>query len=132
MHTIIRTTAVAVFCLATSATAIAEDFDGSKPLICATVEARDCVLQTGCVSGEAKHVGAPAFFRLDFKEKKIYGPERSSPINSFEESPAAILLQGSEIGYAISIGIHKQGGDFSASLTNFEGSFLLFGNCTVL
>lgn len=132
MHKFSKTFAVAIFCLAATTTVVAEDFDGSKPLICATVEARDCVLRTECFSGEATHVGAPAFFRLDFKEKTIYGPERSSPIKSFEESPAAILLQGSEIGYALSIGINKQSGDFSASITNYEGSFLLFGNCTVL
>jgi hypothetical protein len=111
-------------------TALADDFDGSKSLICATVEARDCVLESECFTGEAKQVGAPAFFRLDFQKKVIYGPERESPIKLMEESPAGLLLQGSEIGYGLSIGINKQTGIFSASMTNFEGSFLLFGNCT--
>lgn len=123
--------AVAFACLAATTTAPADDFDGSKPLICATVEARDCVLQAECFSGEARQVGAPAFFRLDFEKKMIHGKDRSSPISSFEESPAAILLQGAEIGYGLSVGIDKQSGAFSASITNFEGSFLLFGNCTV-
>jgi len=110
----------------------AADFDGSKALICATVEARDCVLNSECFSGEAKAVGAPAFFRLDFKKELVYGPERESPIASIEHSPAAVLLQGSEIGYGWSIGINKESGDFSASLTNYEGTFVLFGSCTVL
>lgn len=120
----------AAFTLLLSVPVMADEFDGSKPLICATVEARDCVLQSECHSGEAREIGAPAFFRLNLKEKQIYGPERSVPIDSIEESPASVLIQGSEIGYGLSIGIDKQSGVFSASMTNYEGSFLLFGNCT--
>ena len=131
MHSSTKAIAFTLACLAASP-AFAADFDGSQPLICATIEARDCVLQSSCFSGEAKEVGAPAFFRVDFKQKMIHGKERSAPITSIEESPAGLLLQGVESGYALSIGINKQDGDFSASITNFEGTFLLFGYCTVL
>jgi hypothetical protein len=131
MHKCTRTMPMAVACIL-AGPAIASDFDGTKSLICATVEARDCVLEADCFTGEAKQVGAPAFFRLDFEKNVIYGPERESPIKMKEDSPAGILLQGSEIGYGLSIGINKQTGNFSASMTNFEGSFLLFGNCTPL
>jgi hypothetical protein len=131
MHIQAKIMALALGCVLANPV-LTSEFDGSMPLICATVEARDCVLESECFTGEAKQVGAPAFFRLDFAKKMVYGPERSSAIEVAEESPAGILLQGSEIGYGLSIGINKQTGNFSASMTNFEGSFLLFGNCTPL
>lgn len=131
MNTTCKTLALALGCLLATTTH-ATDFDGSKPLICATVEARDCVLGEGCFSGEARTVGAPAFFRLDFSKKLLSGQERASPIAAMEQDEDSVLLQGSEIGYGWTIGISKHNGTFSASMTNYEGSFLLFGNCTVL
>jgi hypothetical protein len=126
-----RKVLVVLLCLITSPVAFA-DFDGSEALICATVEARDCVLRSECFTGEAKEVGAPAFFRLDFDKKVVYGPERTSPIEKMEKSAAGLLLQGSELGFGWVIAIDIRSGDFSGSLTNSEGSFLLFGSCTIL
>ena len=131
MQNLLKSCAVMLACLA-PATGLATDFDGSKNLICATVEARDCVLREECFTGEAKVVGAPAFFRLDFSKKVLMGPQRNSPIVSMEDNADSVLLQGAEIGYGWSIGINKENGDFSASMTNSEGSFLLFGYCTLL
>jgi len=131
MQHFFKSCATVMACLA-PALALAADYDGSKNLICATVEARDCELRDECFSGEAKVVGAPAFFRIDFSKKVLLGPERNSPIASLEQDEDAVLLQGAEIGYGWTIGINKGSGDFSASMTNFEGSFLLFGYCTVM
>lgn len=109
----------------------ASDFDGSNALICATVEARDCVLSLGCFAGEASEVGAPAFMRIDFNEKVIKGPNRSTPIVAMERNENQMLLQGTELGYAWAFAINQLNGHFSASLTNVNGSFLLFGTCTL-
>ena len=114
-----------------SAPLAASDFDGSKTLICATLEARDCVLGAACFTGHPKEVGAPAFFRINFDEKTVTGPERTSPIASIDQDEKQILLQGKEVGYGWTIGLDQAEGDFSASLTNQEGTFLLFGSCTV-
>ena len=114
-----------------SAPLAAGDFDGSKSLICATVEARDCVLGAACFTGHAKNVGAPAFLRIDFDNKTVAGTQRTSPITSMDRNEKQILLQGSEMGYGWTIGLDQAEGDFSASMTNSEGTFLLFGSCTV-
>ena len=113
------------------APALASDFDGSNPLICATVEARDCVLGMTCYTGEAKEVGAPAFMRIDFAKKTITGPARKTPISSMEKSENQLLMQGSELGYGWALAINLASGDFSGALTNSEGTFLLFGSCTL-
>ncbi len=111
--------------------AFAADFDGSKSLICATVEARDCVLGSGCFGGNARDVGAPGFMRLDFDDKVIKGPERNTPITSMVTSKNQLLMQGTELGYGWAFAINQTNGDFSASLTNIDGTFLLFGACTL-
>jgi hypothetical protein len=109
---------------------VASDFDGSKPLICATVEARDCVLGMTCYAGEAREIGAPAFMRVDFSKKTITGPQRTTPIVAMEKSENQLLMQGSELGFGWTFAIDQTNGYFSASLTNIDGTFLLFGSCT--
>lgn len=108
----------------------ASDFDGSKPLICATVEARDCVLGTACYAGEAREIGAPSFMRIDFSKKTITGPERTTPIVAMENSENQLLMQGAELGFGWTFAINQANGYFSASMTNVDGTFLLFGSCT--
>jgi len=128
---IIRNLAViAMGCFALSPV-IASDFDGSKALICATVEARDCVLSLGCVDGEAREIGAPAFMRIDFAKKTITGTERTTPIVFSDASENQLLMQGMELGYGWTFAINQGNGEFSASLTDINGTFLLFGSCTL-
>jgi hypothetical protein len=110
--------------------AFASDFDGSKALICATVEARDCVLGSTCYAGHAREIGAPGFMRIDFAGKTIKGPERKTPITSMEKGKNQLMMQGTELGYGWAFAINQSNGDFSASMTNIDGTFLLFGSCT--
>ncbi len=110
---------------------LASDFDGSKPLICATVEARDCVLTRRCYAGEAWEVGAPAFMRIDFAKKTITGTERTTAIAAMEKSENQLLMQGAELGLGWTMAVNQTTGYFSGSMTNMDGTFLLFGSCTV-
>lgn len=124
-------TAIATACIIATP-AFAGDFDGSKRLICATVEARDCVPGEECHGGRPDDIGAPAFLRIDFERKAIVGPKRTTPILLMEKNDRQMLLQGSEIGYAWAIALDQASGRFSASLTNLDGAFVLFGSCTPL
>jgi hypothetical protein len=110
---------------------LASDFDGSKALICATVEARDCVLTRRCYAGEAWEVGAPAFMRVDFAKKTITGTERTTAIAAMEKNENQLLMQGAELGLGWTLAINQTNGYFSGSMTNMDGTFLLFGSCTV-
>jgi hypothetical protein len=68
---------IAVLVFIGRGTASAGDFDGSKLLICATVDAMDCVSGEDCTKGRPGDMGAPAFLRVDFVKKTIGGPKRS-------------------------------------------------------
>lgn len=110
---------------------LASDFDGTKPLICATVEARDCVLTRRCYTGEAREIGAPAFMRINFDKKTITGTERTTAIAAMEQNEKQLLMQGAELGFGWTLAIDQTNGYFSGSMTNMEGTFLLFGSCTL-
>lgn len=126
-----RLVAILLAAAAFNSPAFAADFDGSKALVCATIEARDCVLGAACYTGEAATVGAPSFIRIDFDKKMMVGVKSSAPIDSMDKDETQLLLKGTEQGYGWVFALNQATGDFAASMTNFDGSFLLFGSCTV-
>lgn len=115
-----------------SAPAVASDFDGSKLLICATVEAMDCASGEDCTKGRPDDIGAPAFLRIDFAKKSIGGPKRSTQILFIEKSEGQILLQGTELGHAWTLALDQMNGKMAVTLVDREGAFVLFGSCTPL
>jgi len=123
---------LAALILAFGAAAMAGDFDGSKPLICAPVEAMDCISGGGCEKGIPDDVGAPAFMRIDFAKKLIIGPMRSSPINAMEKDEHQILLQGTELGLAWSMALNTANGKMVTTFSSRDGAYVLFGSCTPL
>jgi hypothetical protein len=131
MRMLARVVVAGVAALAAALPVHAGDFDGSKPLICAPVEALDCAPLAACDKGTPEEIGAPAFFRIDFTGKALVGPKRTSPIELIEKTAEQILLQGTELGYAWTVVLDVTTGKMSSSLANREGVFVLFGACTV-
>jgi len=123
---------VAALALLTAGTASAGDFDGSKLLICATVEAMDCSPGEECKKGGPDDIGAPRFLRLDVAKKVIVGPKQTTPIVSMEKSDTQILLQGTELGYGWTLALDQESGTMTGTLVNREEVFVLFGSCTPL
>jgi len=123
---------VAGLTLAPLGSGFGADFDGSKLLICATINAMDCVSGENCTNGRPGEMGAPAFLRIDFAKKTIGGTKRTTPIVSMENSEQQILLQGKEEGYGWTLALDQQLGEFSATMVNRDGVFVLFGSCTPL
>jgi len=121
---------VALIAAACAMSAHASDFDASKPLLCASVTAVDCVPDRECTSGTPSEIGAPPFMRLDFAKKTVIGPNRTSAIQSVDDSEGQVVLRGSELGYAWVISIDQMDGRMVATLTNVNGVFAVFGACT--
>ena len=123
---------LAAWTLALGTTAMAGDFDGSKPLICAPVEALDCVSGMGCEKGIPDDVGAPAFMRIDFAKKTIVGPKHSSPITTMAKDKRQLLMQGTELGLAWSMALDSEDGKMVTTFSSRDGAYVLFGSCTPL
>jgi hypothetical protein len=109
----------------------AGDFDGSRILICAPVQAFDCAAGEDCGKGLPEEIGAPAFMRIDVANKAVIGPKRTSPILWTDESDTQLVLQGNELGYGWVIAVDQESGKMTATLANREGAVVLFGACTV-
>jgi hypothetical protein len=122
--------AVAVMGGPGSATLSAAEFDGNKPLLCATVDAHDCDPGETCLRALPAVLGAPQFLRIDFAKKTIAGPERTTPIRFMDTGPDQILMQGTELGYAWTIALDKAVGSLTVTLVNHADTLVLFGACT--
>jgi len=115
-----------------SVPALAADFDGSKPLLCATQAVLDCSRGDDCASGLPEEIGAPTFMRIDLAKKAVIGPNTTSDILLEEKSAKQLLLQGREAGFGWTIAVDRQSGELTVSLTNRNGAYVLYGACTVL
>src|SRR5262245_29594486 len=112
-------------------TAMADDFDGSKPLLCATVEAHECAANESCTSGTPSKLGAPAFLRVNVAKKEIAGPQRSTPIKTIETTDEQLLLNGTELGLGWTLAIDRKTGAMTATMVDADAAHVLFGSCTV-
>jgi len=112
--------------------AVAADFDGSKPLLCATIEAHDCDAGENCARSLPDSLGLPQFIRIDFAGQVITGPKRTTAIKSIERSPGQVLVQGTELGFGWTLALDTANGKLAASFVNGESAVIVFGACTPL
>ena len=118
----------ALLCLTTAV--FGADFDGSKRLICATVDAHACDPGEACLRGLPDDLGVPRFMRVDFAAKTIAGPKRTTQIRYIDTSADQILMQGTELGYAWTVVLDKIDGAMSMTLVSRDDAFTVFGYCT--
>jgi hypothetical protein len=121
-----------IFLLLSNAAAAEERFDGTKTLLCASIEAIDCVSGQPCVKDLPEIIGAPQFMKVDFDRKEIAGPKRTTPIVNMKKDDAQILLQGTELNMGWVFVLDRITGKFSTTLAGGGGVFVFFGACTPL
>jgi hypothetical protein len=122
---------------AVSLGAAAQDFDGSDPLICATVETYDCQPGGECIKGLAADVNAPQFIRLDFATGVAMtvdadGEERLAHFRTPDNESGRLILQGVQNGLGWSMSIVKETGGMSLTVSGEELAMVIFGACTPL
>ena len=110
--------------------ALAADFDGSKPLLCATQSALDCARGDDCAAGLPEDIGAPSFMRIDLAKKSVIGPQTTTEILLLDKSGKQLLLQGREAGFGWTIVVDQPSGELTVTLTNRNGAYVLYGACT--
>jgi hypothetical protein len=90
----------------------------------------DCAPGAACEKGTPEELGAPTFFRIDFTNKALVGPKRTSAIQLVEKIDRQLLLQGTELGFGWTLALDSATGKISATLVDREGAVVLFGACT--
>jgi hypothetical protein len=125
----LRRLALTAALLGLTTSAWSADFDGSRALICATVDAHACDPGEVCLRDLPAGLGVPQFMNVDFVKKTIAGPKRETAIRSLEKSADQVLLQGTELGYGWTIAIDRSGA-MSMTLVNNQEVLVVFGYCT--
>ena len=112
-------------------------FDGSQPLICASMEAYDCGPGEDCLRGTAESIDAPLFIRLDFEQKmaratRANGEERTTKIENLTQEEGKLILQGVQRGLGWSMTIAQENGAMTLTAAGDRMAFVIFGACTPL
>ncbi len=121
-------------CMASTQPAAAK-FDGSDALLCAVTPVSECEADRECDPVTIEVAAIPRFLKINFEEKIISTTEESnrtdvSAIGNFERVDGRLILQGAENGRAWSIVIFEENGKMSATISDEEVGFVVFGACT--
>lgn len=123
--------------------ALAGDFDGTKPLVCSSIQAIECVIGD-CYMGLAEDINAPQFFRVDFAAGTIETiaqgeKKRTTKIEHRDTFQDKLVLQGAEDGddadnpgVAWSLAIDRESGNMVMTASGDDVGFVMFGACTTL
>ncbi len=125
---------LALVLLASPLTAWAGGVSGSKPMLCAVTEARDCAYDGDCAPAAPEELNLPPFLVVDAKAKLLseYRGERKSPVQTVFEKDGNLVLQGYE-ARAWSIVISMETGKLlSVGTGGPDGAFVVSGICTDL
>jgi len=115
--------------------ATASDYDGSKPLVCAAIEAVACRPEVECKRGTAESLGLPQFFWFDIAaktvaEKGLDGQTRSTAIQTVSRGPTQMILQGSKDNLGWTGVISKASGKLTLTGSDGKVAMAIFGACT--
>jgi hypothetical protein len=117
------------------APAVASEFDGSKPLICAALQAIACSANGDCKQGTVESLNIPQFFWVDVgaktvSERDLDGQVRTSAIQTTAQSPTNVILQGVTERLGWSATISKASGRLTVTGTEGASAMVIFGACT--
>ena len=132
----IKFMSLAFLCLILTPLSIAAaDFDGSRPLLCATIETFECGSGIECKRGTAQSINLPQFLKIDFKEKKISGTRESgevltTKIENMERGDGKLVLQGTQNNKGWSMLINEATGKMTITASDDQIGFVVFGACT--
>ncbi len=128
--------AVALYLGVVSAPVVLADFDGSDPLLCASVEVYECTAGAACDPVTAESVDAPQFFSIDFRAETLTGSDGVTDGEPGEISNVTLLgdqliLQGIDATVAWTLSITQVTGKMIAVATGDHAAFVIFGACRV-
>ena len=134
----IKFMSLAVLCLILTPLSIAAgQFDGSVPLLCAVIKVVECGAGGECYPVQPEVANIPRFLKINFKKKTISATEDSgrkgvTQIKNIEHANGKTILQGSENGRGWTMVISEETGKMSATVSDDQVGFVVFGASTKL
>jgi hypothetical protein len=114
--------------------AVAEDFDGSKPLSCKPDKGHDCLpAEKNCKPLKREKGAEEIELGIDVAKKEVRSPFRTStlPIQYVTQNKESLVLQGADLQFAWSTVIHRTKGTFTLTIADRKGAYIVFGQCAV-
>lgn len=120
---------IAVLSLATAAAA--EDFDGSRPLICKAVDGHDCLPTERTCKPLKPEKGKDLNLKIDVASKTVKSPFRNAllPIQNVMNNTASLVLQGASSPLVWNATVHRTTGRLTIAIIDREGAYVVFGQC---
>lgn len=109
----------------------AEDYNGSKPMVCEPQHGHDCLpTETACKPLKPE-AGKDVNLYIDVAKKTVKTPYRTSllPIDSVGKNTKSLVLQGKSLEYVWNATIHRTTGRLTISIADREGAYVIFGQC---
>lgn len=130
------TCTVALMILALPFAATADEFDGSKPLTCASIYSAECnAADQKCITGAPWMINFPVFMEIDFKAKevsttKLHESPRVSAINNVAKlKNGHTAIQGIDDEFLWSMLIAEETGSMTLTISGENTGFIVFGAC---
>lgn len=116
--------------LASSAVAVAADFDGSAPLSCTGLEGYSCEAGKAC-SKVKPESNSPPVVKIDLGNKTIKTPYRTDllPIANSALNNEQLQLQGTSEKFAWSAVVKRASGKVTVTIADRMGAYVIFGQC---
>jgi hypothetical protein len=114
--------------------AAAAPFDGSAPLLCATMQTHLCSADAECESQTASDNDIPRFLKVSVQNKKVTGTRPSgatidASIDAVRHAKGTMYLQGGQEAFAWNMAIGEQDGSMTLTAVNAENGMVIFGAC---
>jgi hypothetical protein len=128
------TTSLSILVIALSGPAMAATFDGSQPIICATLAVHTCQPGEKCTDETVESIDAPQFFNVLVPENNVTGTRPSganvdAKIDLVRHSSNIMFLQGGAGDIAWTMAIDEESGRMSGTISEGDGVDILFGAC---
>jgi hypothetical protein len=113
----------------------AAGLDGSKPLICAPVQIKQCETNLNCESETTDTVDIPHFLMISVPDKTVTGTRPSgaavnAKIDQVQHVDQQMYLQGVQKKFGWSAVIDEAKGDMTLLIHDQGSGYVIFGACT--
>jgi hypothetical protein len=131
---VVSVLALAVACLAPPRSAVAQPYDGSRPMSCAVQTVMVCNDPAMCVRGTAATVNIPRVLLVDVPNRLISGAAtgRTIQITAVDRGAGKTMLRGLDVqalGIAWDIVVDEASGAMVGAVLS-QGGYLVFGRCS--
>lgn len=123
---------LSIILLSATATAVlAEDFDGSVPMVCAPLHGHDCLPTEQACKPLKPEPGKDVNLYIDVASKSVKTPYRTStlPIQNVSNNTKSLILQGASLEYVWNATVQRSTGRLTISIADREGAYVIFGQC---